>query len=119
MFKELSYTLNGIFFKVHNDLGRFCRERQYADAIEQLLKEKELLFQREYPIPLGTDIGPTSNRVDFWVNNEVILELKAKPLISKDDYFQMRRYLVAAKCRLGLLVNFRNYRVTIKRVIVD
>ncbi len=36
--KELSYRINGLLFKTHKELGRFCRERQYADKFEELLK---------------------------------------------------------------------------------
>ena len=36
LYPELSYQLNGIFFEVHNNLGRFLNEKQYADAIEKL-----------------------------------------------------------------------------------
>jgi len=38
---QLSYRLNGIFFSVHNDLGRFRNEKQYADAVENLLKKRK------------------------------------------------------------------------------
>ena len=38
IYEKLTYALNGIYFKVHNKLGRFGRERQYGDAIEMLLK---------------------------------------------------------------------------------
>lgn len=35
---DLSYLLYGLCFKVHNQLGRFCNEKQYGDALEKLLK---------------------------------------------------------------------------------
>ena len=38
--KELSYKLGGIFFEIQNELGRFCRERQYADLLEKNLLRK-------------------------------------------------------------------------------
>ena len=38
--KELSYKLVGLFFEIHNALGRFCKEKQYGDALEELLKSK-------------------------------------------------------------------------------
>lgn len=34
--KELSYKITGLLFKVHTELGRYCREKQYGDALEKL-----------------------------------------------------------------------------------
>jgi len=34
LYKNESYKLTGIFFKVHNKLGRFLKEKQYADEVE-------------------------------------------------------------------------------------
>ena len=44
---ELSYKLNGIFFKIHNKLGRFRNEKQYADALEYELSINNMNYQRE------------------------------------------------------------------------
>lgn len=38
VYKELSYKINGLLFKVHKDLGRYRNEKQYGDYFEQLLK---------------------------------------------------------------------------------
>ncbi len=119
LYKELCYELNGIFFKAQNDLGRFCRERQYGDVIEQLLKDKMIAYQREFPVPLPSDNGAISNRVDFLIHGLIIVELKAKRFITRDDYLQIKRYLEATQCQLGLLVNFQGYGVRIKRVVLS
>ena len=109
--------MNGIFFDVHNELGRYCRERQYGDAIQIRLEEKKLNYIREHPVPLETDIGGVSNRVDFLVNNLIIVELKAKRLITREDYFQLQRYLQVSGHQLGLLVNFQDKFLHIKRIV--
>ncbi len=44
---KLSYKISGVLFKVHNKLGRFCREIQYGDLLEVELKNAGLSFERE------------------------------------------------------------------------
>lgn len=51
IYKDLSYDLNGIFYSVHNKLGKFCNHNQYCEAIEILLKEKGINHKRETKIP--------------------------------------------------------------------
>ncbi|MBI4090179.1 MAG: GxxExxY protein [Candidatus Kerfeldbacteria bacterium] len=80
MEKDLSYRLVGIFFKIHRDLGRFCRERQYCDALELEFKRNHVQFNREYPYAVA---GRLSNRVDFVVENKIIIDVKAKPIIQQ------------------------------------
>ena len=117
LYRDLSYRINGLLYEVHNELGRYCRERQYGDALENLLKKANIEFKREkeLPIPLVKNTG--TNKADFVVENSILLELKAKPIITKEDYAQIQRYLQAAKIKLGLLVNFRNKYLKPIRII--
>jgi len=41
------------------------------------------------------------------IENKILVELKAKPFIKKEDYEQTMRYLMVKKIHLGLLVNFK------------
>ncbi len=118
LFKELSYKLCGLCFQVHNELGRFRNERQYADAIEKIFKENNIEYEREFELAISFN-GEAKRRniVDFLIENSVILDIKAKTVITKDDYFQMKRYLASAKKKLGIIVNFRQRFLAPKRVI--
>jgi GxxExxY protein len=112
--KELSYKLGGVFLAVQNKIGRFCRERQYADALEKELRERGLNFRREAAIDLA---DRKSNFADFIVENRILLEIKAKPFIEKEDYYQTLRYLESANLVLGLIVNFRQKYLKPKRIL--
>lgn len=119
IYPELSYKIYGICFEAHNKLGRLLNEKQYGDAIATLLKEAEIPFIREYPIELefkNIKIGGT-NRVDFFIDGKIILEIKAKHYFTRDDYHQLKRYLQTAHCKLGILVNFREHKLRPKRVL--
>jgi len=110
IYPELSYFINGICFATHNELGRFAREKQYCDLIENKLKEVKTSYKRELKLSSG-------NIIDFLIDDKIILEVKAKKLILKDDYYQLQRYLQRANKRLGLLVNFRNRYLKPWRVV--
>ena len=112
--KELSYKLGGIFFEIQGELGRFCRERQYADLLEKKLEKAKIKFKREYPIEIA---NRKSNFVDFIVEDKILIDLKAKPFIKKEDYFQMKRYLGVTNIALGLIVNFQNQYLKPKRIL--
>jgi len=115
--KELSYKINGLLFEVQNKLGRFCRERQYADEFEKVLKNNKVKYQREFELKNFKLDSPKGNRVDFLVENKIIIDLKAKRIITKEDYYQMQRYLKGSNLELGLIVNFRNSYLKPKRVL--
>lgn len=102
IYPELSYTLTGICFTVHNNLGRFAREKQCADAIEKLLVGLKIPYKRELRV------ADTGNIIDFIIDDKIILEIKCKRLILKQDFYQTQRYLQATNKDLALLVNFQN-----------
>jgi GxxExxY protein len=115
--EDLTYKINGVCFKTHRDLGRFCRERQYGDKLEFLFKETGVDFKREYEIRDFNKSSPAGNKVDFLIESKIIPEVKAKKFITKEDYFQMLRYSEASNLQLGLIVNFRNTYLKPKRII--
>ena len=115
--KELSYKITGLCFQAHKKLGRFCREKQYADKLEELFKQAGISYKREVDLGDLFPESPKGNRADFLIENKILLDAKAKKFITKDDYNQMQRYLRAADFDLGLVVNFRNTYLKPKRVL--
>ena len=115
---ELSYKICGFLFSIHNKLGRYRNEKQYGDALENLLKENKVNFLREKSLPVSF-IGEEERRniPDFIIEDKIIIDLKAKRLTTKEDYFQMKRYLASYNKELGLLVNFRQKYIYPKRVV--
>lgn len=117
IYKDLSYRLNGLFFKTHNELDRFCREKQYGDFLENLLREEKVDYQREKILPIEKIDNQRSNVVDFEIDGKILVDLKAKPMVTKEDYYQMQRYLQAGNYKLGLIVNFRSRYLKPIRII--
>ena len=87
VFPELSYKLTGILFAAHNELGRYCNEKQYGDLLEKMFKEEHLQYEREKIIPesfKGERAG--RNKIDFVIDNKVVLELKSVRILSRESY---------------------------------
>ena len=115
--KDLSYILNGILFEVHNEIGRFASEKQICDAIQNKLEINRIEFKREFTLPTvnGDCIG--RHRLDFLVENKIVLEIKIRKYLIKEDYAQVQRYLKELNLALGILVNFRDLRLNVKRIL--
>ena len=113
IYPELSYKITGILFEVHNILGRFCTERQFCDLIENKFKENNINYVREKNINEGIE----GDRVDFCIEDKIVLECKAKKFVTKEDYWAVQRYLQNSGKKLCLLVNFRNTYIRPKRIV--
>lgn len=115
---KLSFQVTGCCFVVHNTIGRYASEPQYADAVAVALQNAGLSFEREKVLPLsfvGERVG--RSRADFLIMNRLVLELKARPVILRADYDQAKRYLQALNLPLALVVNFHQRYLHPKRVL--
>lgn len=118
VYKELSYKINGLLFKVHKDLGRYRNEKQYGDYFEQLLKDEKIKYVREFKFT-DNKFGQEKVRCvcDFIIESKVIIEFKAKDHITKEDYYQVKRYLLTLDLKLAIIINFRQPRIVPKRIL--
>jgi GxxExxY protein len=111
LYGNLTYKINGILYAVHRELGPYAREKQYCDLAETKFLSEGVPYKRELLV------GDSGNILDFIVYGLIPLEFKAKPFLTKEDYYQIQRYLQTLNLRLGLLINFRTSRLLPKRVL--
>jgi GxxExxY protein len=114
---QLTFKIIGCAMKVHNYLGNGFQEVIYQRALEIEFRKENIQYARELEMPIiyeEQEIG--SRRVDFLVENEVLVELKA--LIKMEDVHlaQGLNYLVAYKLDKGLLINFGAQSLEVKRL---
>lgn len=118
VYPELSYKIVGVLFEVHSKLGGEYQEKHYQKAIETILRKEGLPFQKEIKVDLsleGERIG--TYFLDFLIENKIILELKAKPQFTPEDFRQVLVYLKTAKLKLAILANFRGKKMVYKRIL--
>ena len=108
---DLTYKLNGIAIQVRKEIGRYAREKQYCDLFEQKLKENGIVYKREQTV------GDTGNRLDFIIQDKIVVEVKAKTFVIKEDYLQVQRYSHILNLELGIIYNFREEFVKPHRIL--
>jgi GxxExxY protein len=92
----------------------------YKDAFEHELRTKDILFQREkeFKVEYKEIILPHKFYADFVVLNNIIVEIRAQKGIAEEHYSQVLNYLAVSKCKIGLIYNFSEPSLVIKRVIL-
>ena len=120
-FADITAGIISCAMEVHNILGPGLLESAYEEALEYELSIKGLYFERQKEIDLfykGRNIG--KYRLDFLVENEVIVELKAVKEYNSIFEAQLITYLKSLNKRIGLIINFNvpKLREGIRRFIV-
>ena len=103
--------------QVHSTLGNGFQEVIYQRALAIELEHQELAFEREKEMTIhyrDFDIG--TRRVDFFVENTIMVEIKARTEIDNSHLNQVMNYLEAYKMKIGLLINFGANSLQFKRV---
>ncbi|MFH1753484.1 MAG: GxxExxY protein [Candidatus Omnitrophota bacterium] len=115
---ELSNKVIGAAIEVHKNLKAGFREKIYQAALEEEMEKKGMRFAREKEIQVlykNKHIG--KQRVDFIVNDEIVVETKCVERISEAHIAQTLSYLTVLGKRLALILNFAEPQLGIKRVI--
>lgn len=117
---ELTYSINGAVFEVNRLLGSGFLEKVYENALLLELKNRGLSAVSQYPIKVKyKDKIVGEYFADIFVENQVIIELKTVEKIEKIHEAQLLNYLKATGINIGLLVNFKNTKAEIKRLVLD
>ena len=107
--------------EVHSFLGLGFPEVVYQRALELELLKAGMNFNREFYKPIfykdyKDPIG--ARQVDFLVEELVLVETKAISALTETDYNQILNYLKAYKLEVGLLLNFGEKSLRVKRFVI-
>ena len=120
--KELSGSVIGAAIEVHRILGAGFLESVYENALAVELRSRGIFFEKQKIISLtykGHSIG--ESRLDFLIENTLIVELKAVSQLTPLHEAQALSYLKATNRNVALLINFNVplLKNGIKRIVLN
>jgi len=116
-YKEITEKIIGSAMKVHSVLGNGFQEVIYQRVLVIEMELNGLKFKREKEMPIyyrEQKIG--TRRVDFFVEDLIMVEIKAITKLEDVHLAQALNYLEAYNMEIGLLINFGAKRLEYKRL---
>ncbi len=115
--EELTRKVIGCAMEVHKRLGNGFQEVIYQRALDIEMKLAHIEFAREMEMSIFyRDFEIGTRRVDFFVENKIMVEIKAITKLEDVHLAQAMNYLEAYKMEIGLLINFGSKSLEFKRV---
>lgn len=114
---DLIERVIGAGIAVHRELGPGYVESLYENSMAIELRHLGITFERQKPFPIhyrGEQVG--EHRLDLFVMNSLVVELKAIAAFEPVHYAILRSYLKATRRDTGLLMNFAPPILQVKRV---
>jgi len=118
LYEEESYKIRGACFNVYNTLGGGIKEKIIERALTKELLSQGMTVGNQTRINIvykNEKIGVYIP--DLVVDNKIIIEIKSKPFITKEDKKQFWSYLKGSKYKLGFLIDFTSQKLIIERFV--
>ena len=104
---ELTEKIIACAFRVHKALGTGFSEKVYENSMRVALNHEQIKVKRQVAIQVYFEGEVVGEFVpDLWVEDQVLVELKAVLSLQKEHEVQLVNYLTATKVDTGLLINF-------------
>jgi GxxExxY protein len=117
---EITFAINGAIFEVNRILGPGFLEKVYENALLIELRARGLKAEVQVPITVSYKENTVGEYfADILVEDKVIVELKTVEHLDKVHEAQLLNYLKATDIKVGLLVNFKNTKAEIKRMVLN
>jgi GxxExxY protein len=117
-YSEITERIIGCAMRVHQRMRNGYQELIYHRCLIIEFKKITLPFLNEIELPIFyDDIEVGKRRVDFLIENKIIVEIKALTELTDVHLAQALNYLEAMNLEIGLLINFGSKSLEIKRLI--
>ena len=120
LYPEITYQIRGACFDVWKEFGGAFKEKVVERALARALNKRGLKVEPQKHIPIvfdGEKVGEYTP--DMIINECILIELKCKPYVTKEDERQFWLYLKGSEYKLGLLINFGSDKFDIRRRVYD
>jgi GxxExxY protein len=118
---EISREIIGSAIEVHKALGPGLLESAYEASLKREILLRGLQVRQQVGLPLvyKEEVCEVGYRIDLFVEDKVIIEIKAVEELNDVHLAQILTYLKLSKCKLGLLINFNVAKLKdgIRRVV--
>ena len=118
---RLCDLIRGTSFSLHQYLRNGHLEKVYENGLAHRLRKAGLKVEQQYPLQVvdedGTILGDFI--ADLYVENCLIVELKACKAIIGDHTAQLLGYLRASRIEHGLLINFGTSKLEVKKYVLS
>ena len=117
-FEPLSADIIGAALVVHKNLGPGFPELVYQNAMCVALGNRRLAYETQRMVQIqfeGVEVG--RYWLDLVVSNRIIVELKSVKSLVDIHFAQIRAYLKASRLPVGLLMNFNEPVLRIRRFV--
>ena len=122
LYEELTGSILKCAYKVHGALGPGLLESAYEECLHYELDKigLEVVKQKTMPLIYQEKKLELGYRIDLYVEEKVIIEIKSVDSINPVHLAQLMTYLKLSGCRVGFLINFNveSLKDGIKRVII-
>jgi len=120
LYEKESYLIIEVAKEVWQELGGSFKEKIADKAFTIALQNRGLKVDDQKKINIYFDNKKVGTYVpDKIINDVILIEIKCKQFLIKEDYQQLWYYLKATKYKLGFIINFSPSGVQFKRVIYD
>jgi GxxExxY protein len=117
-YEDITHKIIGCAMQVHTRLGNGFQEMIYQRALEIEMNMEGVSFIKEMEMPIyyrEQVIG--KRRVDFFVEDAIMVELKSLILLENVHIAQALNYLEIYNMEIGLLLNFGSKSLSFKRLL--
>jgi len=120
LYEREGYLIRGACFDVYKTFGGAFKEKIVDRALTKALEKRGLKEEEQKRIDIYFEGEKVGTYVpDKIINNCILLEIKVKPFLTKQDIDQFWKYLRGSKYKLGFLINFGSNKLIIKRIVYD
>ena len=118
LYEDLSEKIIACAYKVYNTMGYGYLESVYEKCLLIEMNKSDLKFENQKPIVVRYSDQIVGNfKADILVEDKIIIELKSVSRIVKAHEVQLVNYLTATGKDVGLIINFAETEVQIKRKV--